>query len=121
MAILEVVNVLPNLILIPRVGLMGAVPATATGCALGLVASGTLGRRAIALPLLWDVIGRAGVSTACMALAVSRLPALGGLAKLAFKATVDVVVYGSVVLDAGGVRGRSARLVRALHARRPGA
>jgi hypothetical protein len=56
-----------------------------------------------------------------MAPVVSRLPARGGLAELAFKATVGSLVYGAVVLDAGGARGRSAQLVRALHARNAGA
>lgn len=112
-------NVALNLILIPRFGLTGAMWATAASYALGAGASFVLGRRAMALPLPLDVIWRAGLACAAMALAVSAIPAFGGVLELFVKAGAGAAVYGAVVLalDAGGLRGRTAAMLAGLRAR----
>jgi O-antigen/teichoic acid export membrane protein len=120
MAIPALSNIVLCLALIPRFGLQGALWATLISYALGAVASFGLGRRALALPVPWDVLARAGVAAAVMALAVGAVPASGGVLELGAKAAVGVVVYAvlAYVLDICGARTQSVRLVRALQPRR---
>jgi O-antigen/teichoic acid export membrane protein len=112
-------NVALNLVLTPRMGLRGAVIATAISYALGLVASAVLGRRVLALPIPWSAIGRAGLATALMATAVLRVPPLGGVVELGLKAAVGAAAYAlaAFALDAGGLRSRGPGLLRAAVAR----
>jgi O-antigen/teichoic acid export membrane protein len=112
-------NIVLNVLLIPRFGLTGAVIATTVSYGLGLVASAAIGRRAIALPIPWDTLIRAGLASAVMAVAVSLIPDFGGLLELALKAGVGALVYGALalVLDAGGARSQGAALVSRLRAR----
>jgi O-antigen/teichoic acid export membrane protein len=119
MAIPAVANLVLNLVLIPRLGLTGALAATLISYALGAVAAWALARGALALPIPWSSLGQAAAGAALMAAAVSRLPALGGLAELALKAGVGVAVYAVVVwsLDAGGLRSRGEAALRTLRAR----
>src|SRR5690606_7820711 len=74
MAIPAGMNVLLNLVLVPRFGLMGAAWATAASFALGLAATQVIGRRVLPLPIPWDSLVRCGVATGVMALVVARLP-----------------------------------------------
>src|SRR3990167_156180 len=113
-------NLLLNLILIPRFGIAGAMWSTAASYALGAAMSWQLGRRSMPLPLPLDVIWRTMLACAAMALAVMRIPAVGGILELALKATAGGIVYGAVVLalDAGGLRSRGRELLRGLRARR---
>ena len=115
MAVPAIANVVLNLVLIPRMGLQGALVATLASYGLGLAASAALGRSVIALPIPWRVLAEAIVATGLMALAVAALPDLGGLSELALKAAAGVAVYGAVILllDAGGLRTRCLDLVRA--------
>lgn len=112
-------NVLLNLILIPRFGVLGAAWATAAAFAVGLGVSMILTRRAIALPIPWEALTRCGVATAVMAAVVSQAPPLGGLVELILDATLGVIVYGAaaLTLNAAGVRDLALRLL----ARRRGA
>lgn len=102
------VNVVLNLVLIPRFGLDGALWATPASYALGLAASILLGRRTMALPIPWLTLGQAVGASLLMALVVSRIPAMGGLAELALKATAGGLVYVLVIalVDAGALRSR---------------
>ena len=120
MAIPAIANIGLCLILIPRLGLQGALWATTASYGVGLVASVLLGRLAMPLPLPLTDLARAGVAALFMAIIVSRLPAYGGGAELALKAIVGMIVYGVVAgaLDVGGLRGR---LVQALSVARAGA
>ena len=119
MAIPAIANVILNIALIPRFGVMGAVWATAASYALGLIASAVLGRRTIALPIPWDTLGRASLATAVMVPAVMLVPAFGGIVELIAKACVGAAVYGAavLVLDAGGARGQLTRVRGALQNR----
>jgi len=117
MAVPAAANVILNLVLIPVMGLMGAVAATAISYGLGLVASVIIGRKVIVLPIPWDTLVRAGLAAAVMAGAVSLVPDFGGIVELVAKATVGGAVYAilALALDAGGVRGTVFRLARAMH------
>jgi O-antigen/teichoic acid export membrane protein len=112
-------NIVLNLALIPRFGLMGAVIATAVSYALGLVASAVIGRRAIALPIPWDTVLRAGAASAVMAAVVSLIPDFGGIIELALKAGAGGLVYGlaALTLDAAGARSQGMALVSRLRAK----
>jgi O-antigen/teichoic acid export membrane protein len=112
MAIPAGLNVVLNLILVPRFGLMGAAWATAASFGLGMVATLLMGRRVMPLPIPWESLARCGVATGLMALAVSRLPAIGGFGELILDAGVGVLVYAAAVLilNAAGVRDVALRL-----------
>jgi O-antigen/teichoic acid export membrane protein len=106
MAIPAGLNVVLNLILVPRFGLMGAAWATAASFGLGMVATMLIGRRVVALPIPWESLARCGVATGIMALVVSSLPAVGGLGELILDAGVGAMVYAAaaLTLNAAGVR-----------------
>jgi len=119
MAIPALVNLGLNVVLIPRMGVMGAALATALSYGVGILASWGLGRRALALPVPWNALLRCGLATAVMALAVSRLPAAGGLEELVLKASVGAVVYGLAawLLNAADVRGHGIRVLKTFQSR----
>jgi O-antigen/teichoic acid export membrane protein len=106
MAIPAGLNVILNLILVPRFGLMGAAWATAASFGAGMIATWMIGRRVVALPIPWESLARCGVATGVMALAVSQLPAIGGLGELILDASVGGIVYvaAALILNAAGVR-----------------
>ena len=116
MAIPAGVNLVLTFVLIPRYGLNGAVWATAASYAIGAVASWALGRTVMPLPVPFAALARCGIAAAGMALAVSLVPASGGLLELAGKAAVGLAVYAAlaVALNAAGVRSHGTRLVRSL-------
>lgn len=120
MAIPAGMNVVLNLILVPRFGLMGAAWATAASFGLGLLATQMIGRRVMALPIPWDSLIRCGVATGAMALVVARLPAIGGFAELILDASVGGAVYAAaaLTLNAAGVRDVAMRLLGQVRERR---
>lgn len=113
MAVPALVNVLLNLVLIPRFGVTGAAWATAASFGFGLAASIILGRRAIELPTPWETLVRCGLACAAMAGAVASLPPIGGFAELMMDAAVGATVYGAaaLTLNAAGVRDLVLRLI----------
>jgi len=108
-----IANVILNLILIPRFGVLGAAWATAASFSIGLVASIILGRGPLAMPVPWTAIGRCGLACGVMALAVLALPSPGGVAELLLHAGVGGLVYSLTVilLNAAGVRDLAKRLI----------
>jgi O-antigen/teichoic acid export membrane protein len=115
MAVPAGANVLLNLLLIPRLGVLGAAVSTALSFAVGLVACLLISRRAIALPIPWESLVRCGVASAAMAAVVWRLPPLGGLPELMLDAGVGGAIYALVALtlNAAGVRNVLMRLIQA--------
>lgn len=107
-------NVALNLVLIPRLGLDGALIATTVSYGLGAVVAWALGRRACPLPIPWDVLAKAGGASLVMAACVWALPATGGLLELVLKAGVGATVYGALVLglDVAGLRGKLSLILR---------
>ncbi len=107
-------NVILNLVLIPRMGLDGALWATTVSYGIGAVAAWALGRRACPLPIPWDVLAKAGAACVAMALVVRILPSPGGVLELALKAGVGAAVYGVIVLglDVGGLRAKLSVILR---------
>ncbi len=119
MAIPAAANIGLNLALIPHFGLDGALAATVASYALGLAAFLVMGRGATAMPIPWRTLACAGAGAALMALAVSQVPAVGGIAELILKAGAGALVYGGVVwaLDAGDLRSRAGQAFSLLRAR----
>lgn len=109
-----VINLLLNLLLIPRFGLDGALWATTASYGLGAVAAWALGRGAQPLPIPWTTLMKTVAACALMAGAVLVLPSPGGILELVMKAGVGALVYGGVVLglNIDGVRGRISTLAR---------
>ncbi len=107
MLVPALMNVALNVILLPRIGLMGAVYATLACYALALVLLASVGRRFAPLAWPWSDFFRIALACAAMALGVAALPALGGFAELVMKASLGAVIYAAAVLalDAAGVRG----------------
>ena len=108
-----------TLLLIPRYGLDGAMWATTASYGLGAVVSVILQRGGISLPIPWRAVGRCGLATGAMALAVSAVPQLGGIAELAAKAGLGALVYAAaaLALDAGQARSHAARLFSMIRVR----
>lgn len=123
MSIPALSNVLLNLLLIPRFGLMGAAWATAASFGVGMTAAMIIGRRILPLPIPWNALARCGLAAAVMAGVVLLLPPIGGFAELMLDAGVGVVVYGAAAfaLNAAGVRDLTRRLRTFLRARRQAA
>ena len=101
-------NLVMNLILIPRMGLTGALIATTVSYGLGLVASTVLGQIAQPLPLPLGALARALLAAAIMGVVVAQLPAIGGAIELGLKAGVGALVYAAVAyaLDVAEIRSR---------------
>jgi len=108
-------NVMLNLILVPRMGVLGAALATTASFAIGTLASIGMGRSVVAMPIPWTTMARCALASGAMAGAVVLLPASGGVPELALKAATGVVVYAAValVLNAAGVRDLAVRLIAA--------
>ncbi len=114
MAIPAVSNIALNVILIPRMGLMGAAVASAASFALGLGGSWLLGRKALALPVPLMELTRIGLCTAAMMAVVAATPSLfGGLLDAAIKAAAGGSVYAALawLLDLNGVRALAAPMI----------
>jgi O-antigen/teichoic acid export membrane protein len=110
-----------NLVLIPRMGLLGAMVATTASLIAGAFASYVLGGRVLPLPLPWGTFARCGLAVAGMGVAVLLTPHPGGALELGLKAAVGAVVYGILVylLDGAGARSRLAAMRLARRNRQP--
>jgi len=120
MSIPAAANVGLNLILIPRLGLQGAMIATTASYGLGLAASIGLGRFAQPLPLPLGALAKAALASAIMGVAVSRIPGLGGgVLELGVKALAGALVYGALayVLDIAELRSKGRGAIGVLRAR----
>ena len=106
MLIPAVLNIALNVILLPQIGLMGAVYATVGCYALGVLILGSVGRRLLRLPLPLRDITVVALSCAAMALAVTATPTLFGFVGLLLKGSVGALVYTVcvVALDGAGAR-----------------
>jgi len=106
MAIPALANVGLNIILLPTVGLMGAVYATVACYALALVLLAFAARKLA--PLSWPWADFAKVAGACsvMAIVVQFLPAPGGFPELLLKSAIGAASYvmAALVFDAAGAR-----------------
>jgi len=106
MAIPAAANIALNAVLLPWIGLMGAVYATVACYALALVLLAGMGQKLAPLAWPWRDFLRIAGSCSAMAIAVRLMPAPGGFAELFMKASVGAATYVIAVLafDAAGAR-----------------
>ncbi|GAA0394405.1 polysaccharide biosynthesis protein HsfF [Brevundimonas terrae] len=106
MIIPAIANIALNIILIPKLGLMGAAISTVLGYFIGVLASVIMARRIMTMPLPWKDVMLCSLCAATMAIAVLCLPQIGGFAELMLDAVVGALVYGVLAYgtNAGGVR-----------------
>ncbi|WP_293611181.1 lipopolysaccharide biosynthesis protein [Ponticaulis sp.] len=116
-------NIVLNIILLPRLGLMGAVYAT-VGCYFAaVVLLALLGRRHVALPVPLADLGKVLIACAAMAGVVNLIPDLSiDLIELVLEAGFGVVAYALCVasLDAAGARGMALKLIDKVRSRLKG-
>lgn len=117
-----VLNVVLNVLLIPRLGLPGAVIATVISYAVALVLATWIGRRFFPIPLVPGTAARGTLAAAVMGLAVWMAPGDAGVVALALKIAAGVAVYVpmALLLDVGGCRGMIGELRGRIAARRGG-
>ena len=108
MAVPSILNVILNVVLIPVLGLNGAVVGTVAAYVVALVLSGIFGHRLFALPIPGRAMAGGLAATAVMAVAVWAVPDIGGVPGLFAKAIVGAAVYAAaaLVLDLAGCRSR---------------
>jgi O-antigen/teichoic acid export membrane protein len=106
MAIPALANLALNAILLPRIGLMGAVYSTVACYALALVLLASVSRRLAPLSWPWADFLKVAGTCAAMAITVRLLPSPGGLSELLLKAGAGAVVYvlAALIFDAAGAR-----------------
>jgi O-antigen/teichoic acid export membrane protein len=114
MVVPAVANVALNCLLLPWIGLMGAVYATVACYALALVLLATVGRRHA--PMAWPWLDFLRIAGACaaMAIVVRLTPAIGGLAELLLRACVGAGVYilAALAFNVAGVRHATQQLIQ---------
>ena len=106
MLIPALANLALNAILLPWIGLMGAVYSTVACYALALLLLAGVARKLAPLSWPWrDFLKVAGACSA-MAIAVRMAPSTGGMTELLMKASVGATIYvmTALVLDAAGAR-----------------
>jgi O-antigen/teichoic acid export membrane protein len=106
MAIPAAANLALNAVLLPRIGVMGAVYATVACYALALALLAGVGRKLAPLSWPWTDFAKVAGACAAMAIIVRLMPPVGGLPELTLKAAVGVAAYvlAAVALDAAGAR-----------------
>lgn len=99
-------NIGANIILIPMLGLVGAVVATIGSYLLGITIIALRGRRYIALPMPLGELWKIALASAAMWPAVAAVPHFGSWPELFCKAAAGGLVYlaAAWLLDAGGAR-----------------
>jgi O-antigen/teichoic acid export membrane protein len=106
MLIPALANIALNAVLLPWIGLMGAVYATVACYALALLLLAGVGRKLAPLAWPWTDFLKVAGACAAMAIAVRLLPAPGGLTELVLKASVGAAIYvmAALIFDAAGAR-----------------
>lgn len=108
-------NVALNLLLLPRLGLIGAVYATVASYLLAVAASAWLGRRVFPFPFPFRPLLRVVAATAAMVAVLTGGSFPAGPLGLAAMIGAGIASYGlaALLLDVAGLRARTTRLVRA--------
>jgi O-antigen/teichoic acid export membrane protein len=111
-----ILNLGLNLVLLPVMGIDGAIVSTLVAYGACMVLLAVIGRRYVALPVPLADVAKVAAGCAVMAAVVLVLPDWGGVAELALKAVMGGISYGCValLLDIAGARQR----LEAIHTRR---
>ncbi|MGA9659129.1 MAG: lipopolysaccharide biosynthesis protein [Asticcacaulis sp.] len=123
MSVPAISNIALNVLLIPRMGLMGAAVASCISFGLGMLASWLLGLRTLRLPVPVVDLGKILLSALIMMAAVALLPGhdrfSAPIAELILKGTTGVLVYGALAygLNLNNIRPVAQSLVNRLKGR----
>lgn len=100
------VNIVLNIVLLPRYGLIAAAWATLIAFLVGVIASWTLGKSLYVLPNLVKVILKSAVASSFMALFLCFLPSAPTFMLLFCKVILGVIIYYLIswTLDVAGCR-----------------
>jgi len=111
-----VLNLVLNIILVPRVGIKGSAIATLVSYALNSLALAIAGRQLLPVRIPWATILRAGSSAALMWLALRGLYPGHHFATIAVRTLLGAVLYGLVITlfdkDARGIMRQAANRFR---------
>ncbi len=101
-----VTNIILNIVLLPRFGVMGAVYATVASYGLAVLLLGIVGRGLLRLPIGFVDIVKVGLAALAMWPVIHVLPALGSWAELFIKVIAGGTIYCllAVLLNAAGAR-----------------
>ena len=104
--LMAAVNILLNLLLLPRYGVIAAAWATLAAFSVGALASWVVGKSVFPLPALGNVFWGSATATAAMAIILYLLPATSGIISLSAKLAWGIVTYGVMAwaLDVAGCR-----------------
>jgi len=109
-------NLVLNIILVPRVGIKGSAIATLVSYALNSLALAIAGRQLLPVRIPWATILRAGSSAALMWLALRGLYPGHHFATIAVRTLLGAVLYGLVITlfdkDARGIMRQAANRFR---------
>lgn len=92
-----ILNVMLNIILVPRIGILGAAIATLVSYALASAALAAASRRFLPVRLPWPTMARSALAALGMYLAVSRLSAGHHLLTVAVRMLVGAPVYVGII------------------------
>jgi len=106
MVVPVILNIVLNIVLLPKLGVMGAVYATVFSYGFAVLLLGYFGRKLLALPVPILEIFKVGIASLAMWPVIYVLPDLGSWSELFLKAFAGGTVYllVAVLLDAGGAR-----------------
>lgn len=93
-----ILNIVLNLILVPRVGIIGAAVATLVSYAVAVLAMATAGRLLLPVTLPWLTMVRAGVASAAMYFAVKGLHTGRRLETVGVQLAVGALIYGVLIV-----------------------
>lgn len=112
--LMAVVNVLLNLLLLPRYGVIGAAWATLSAFSVGALASWWIGRTIFSLPSPGKDLLECATACAVMAMAIYLLPASHGIIWLLAKIALGLITYLVMawLLDVASCRNLFNRVIR---------
>lgn len=93
LAIPAVINITLNIVLLPKIGLKGAVISTIVAFACGMLLLAIRGRKHLKLPIPLDQILKISICCGLMALAVMAIPNYSGILGLITKSLIGGLVY----------------------------
>ncbi len=91
-------NISLNFLLLPKIGINGAIASTIISYAAGLLLFAFIGRKYVKMPIPWLEMGKIALAIAAMCAAVFALPAFGGIIELVLKAGLGALVYALMAL-----------------------
>jgi O-antigen/teichoic acid export membrane protein len=92
--LMATVNIVLNLLLLPRYGVIAAAWATLAAFSVGALASWVVGKSIFLLPALGSVFWRSAGASATMAIVLYLLPLSSGIIWLSAKLVLGIVTYG---------------------------